>query len=196
MHVGIAYLRWRENVPSIPCACAPAILRIWQEAHGTGLNLNTGHQAITWTSVLPNKILRHSFLGKVYLNVQDTKLQAGIAWLCIFSLLAHSDSKRHIKLSIFFLISHRGAHKIGAICRDSKLFISLWVLGTHSPWSIWVPEHWEWVPSLMSHSWESLSYVPRTKVISNWWVPFEFWWLYDAGRGNCRISEYGENGNW
>ena len=25
----------RENVPGIPGACAPAILRIWQEAHGT-----------------------------------------------------------------------------------------------------------------------------------------------------------------
>ena len=33
MHVGIAYLRGGENVPGIPCACAPAILRIWQEAH-------------------------------------------------------------------------------------------------------------------------------------------------------------------
>ena len=27
--------------------------------------------------------------------------------------------------------------------RDSKLFTSLWVLGTHGPWSLWVPEHWE-----------------------------------------------------
>ena len=26
----------RENVPGIPGACAPAILRIWQEAHGPG----------------------------------------------------------------------------------------------------------------------------------------------------------------
>ena len=25
-----------ENIPGIPGACAPAILRIWQEAHGTG----------------------------------------------------------------------------------------------------------------------------------------------------------------
>ena len=33
MHVGIAY-QWRgENVPGIPSACAPTILRIWQEAH-------------------------------------------------------------------------------------------------------------------------------------------------------------------
>ena len=33
--------------------------------------------------------------------------------------------------------------------RDSKLFTSLWVPGTHGPWSLWVPEHWVWVPSLM-----------------------------------------------
>ena len=30
------------------------------------------------------------------------------------------------------------------ILRDSKLFTSLWAL-----WSLWVPEHWDWVPSLM-----------------------------------------------
>ena len=29
-----------ENVPGIPGACAPAILRIWQEAHGKGLWLS------------------------------------------------------------------------------------------------------------------------------------------------------------
>ena len=46
MHHGtcVTHVRWcmsgsltcgdRENVPGIPGACAPAILRIWQEAHG------------------------------------------------------------------------------------------------------------------------------------------------------------------
>ena len=29
MHVGIAYPRWRENVPGIPDACALAVVRIW-----------------------------------------------------------------------------------------------------------------------------------------------------------------------
>ena len=38
MHVGIAYPRWRGKVPGIPGACAPAILRIWQETHVTGGN--------------------------------------------------------------------------------------------------------------------------------------------------------------
>ena len=39
--------------------------------------------------------------------------------------------------------------KIHALFRDSKLFTSLWVPRTHGPWSSWVPEHWEWVPSLI-----------------------------------------------
>ena len=30
-----------ENVPGIPGACAPAILRIWQEAHGKGSTVAT-----------------------------------------------------------------------------------------------------------------------------------------------------------
>ena len=32
-----------------------------------------------------------------------TNLKSGIAWLCIFSLLVHSDSKRHVHLSNFSL---------------------------------------------------------------------------------------------
>ena len=35
-----------ENVPGIPGACAPAILRIWQEAHGFSA---ARRQAIIWT---------------------------------------------------------------------------------------------------------------------------------------------------
>ena len=26
-------------------------------------------------------------------------------------------------------------------------------------------------------------------VVNSWWVPFEFWWVYDAGRGDFGISE-------
>ena len=72
--------------------------------------------------------------------------------------------------------------------RDSKVFTSLWVLGTHGPRSIWLPNHWEWVPSLMFFSWKILRYIPRTQVASSWWVPFEFWWEYETGRGDIRIS--------
>ena len=39
--------------------------------------------------------------------------KAGIAWLCALSLLAHSNSKRHIKLSIFFLFHIEGHIKLG-----------------------------------------------------------------------------------
>ena len=54
-------------------------------------------------------------------------------------------------------------------CRDSKSFTSLWVPGTHRPWSTWVPEHWEWVPSLMFlYLLEILRFVPRTQVVSSW----------------------------
>ena len=34
-----------ENVPDIPCACAPVILRIWQEAHGDHIpNVHNDHR--------------------------------------------------------------------------------------------------------------------------------------------------------
>ena len=54
----------------------------------------------------------------------------GIAWLCALSLLAHSNSKRHIKIIhfIFFTIC-RMAHKIGAI----------WGKGTKTPDSRAIP---------------------------------------------------------
>ena len=34
-----------ENIPGIPCACAPPILRIWQEAHGLIAVPNSGSDA-------------------------------------------------------------------------------------------------------------------------------------------------------
>ena len=39
------------------------------------------------------------------------------------------------------------------------------------------------------YSWEILRYIPRTQVSSSWWVPFEFWWVYDSGRSDFGISE-------
>ena len=47
----------------------------------------------------------------------------------------------------------------------------------HRPWSLWVQEHWEWVPSLMFLFIGNLKMCPQdagTCVISSWWVPFEF----------------------
>ena len=47
------------------------------------------------------------FAGAGSLNPSDLRhnFNAGIARLCAFSLLAHSNSKRHIKLSIFFFFT-------------------------------------------------------------------------------------------
>ena len=47
MHVGIAYPRRRGKRPGIPGACAPAILRIWQEAHHIPQSLGMGHVLYT-----------------------------------------------------------------------------------------------------------------------------------------------------
>ena len=53
--------------------------------------------------------------------------------------------------------------------------ISLWVPETHRPGSLWVPKHWEWVPSLMSvFIGNLLRCFPGTQIVSSWWVPFEF----------------------
>ena len=43
MHVEIAYLRWAgKTFPAFPAACAPIILRIWQEAHYTEMPEQNG----------------------------------------------------------------------------------------------------------------------------------------------------------
>ena len=39
MDVGIAHPRWRGNVPGILGHAQPAVLRVWQEAHGRGIHL-------------------------------------------------------------------------------------------------------------------------------------------------------------
>ena len=74
------------------------------------------------------------------------------------------------------------------MCRDSKLLSSLWVLGSlgHDPYGSQSAgngsHHW------CFYSWEILRYVPRTQIVNSWWVPFEFWWVHDAGRGDFGIS--------
>ena len=55
--------------------------------------------------------------------------------------------------------------------RDSKLFTSLWVPGTHRPWSLRVLEHWEWFPPLM---FLFVGNFKMTQVVSSCWVSFEF----------------------
>ena len=68
-----------ENVPGIPGACAPAILRIWQEAHGCPImTLNIWF----WYTKKPKFASRqagsrksmHVFVGHVHSNVFVTSL--------------------------------------------------------------------------------------------------------------------------
>ena len=42
-----------ENVPGIPGACAPAILRIWQEAHWRQTIIWTNHALVYWLIYAP-----------------------------------------------------------------------------------------------------------------------------------------------
>ena len=77
---------------------------------------------------------------------------------------------------------------IGEMRRRFKI-ISLWVPGAHRPWSLWGPQQWEWVPSLMFLYIGNLEkrHIPRMQVVSSWWVPFEFWWIDDAGCSDFRV---------
>ena len=45
-----------ENVPGIPSACAPAILRIWQEAHGKTIESSFLRNVITHPCLNVNKV--------------------------------------------------------------------------------------------------------------------------------------------
>ena len=47
-----------------------------------------------------------------------------------------------------------------------SLFASLWVPGTHRPWSLWVPWCWQWVSWLMLYSLDLLRCATKTHVIS------------------------------
>ena len=60
-----------ENIPGIPGACAPAILRIWQEAH----SVHYGHGRIT--KMISCKVTPHHFSGLVELNIS---LNHSSAW--------------------------------------------------------------------------------------------------------------------
>ena len=76
-HVGMKLTHYSVVTPYVDINIGQHWLRWWL--------LAWRHQAITW------------------INVDVSS--AGIAWLCTFSLLAHLNSKRHIKLSFFFFIT-------------------------------------------------------------------------------------------
>ena len=58
-----------ENVPGIPGACAPAILRIWQEAHAYGIvymNIKTDFNRLS-----PTSNISHTFVGDKLVDHSD-----------------------------------------------------------------------------------------------------------------------------
>ena len=61
-----------ENVPGIPGACAPAILRIWQEAHGSVPLLATRHYLTQYwpCPIQPYEVTRPHWL----INSIDSKM--------------------------------------------------------------------------------------------------------------------------
>ena len=58
------------------------------------------------------------------------------------------------------------------------------------PWSLWFPDPWEWVQSLMVLFIGNFKFVPKMQVVSSWWDPFEFQWVYDTGWHDLGIPEW------
>ena len=81
-----------ENVPGIPGACAPAILRIWQEAHYIKWKLVPRFRSL-WphhTKIIMNKWL-HPLLsvGWNYLFIFNLQRRNGWSWEWISNLIPH-----------------------------------------------------------------------------------------------------------
>ena len=151
------------------------------------------HQAITWTSV-DFSLVR--FFG---IHLRAIPQWALKLLFCIMSLKI---------LLLKFLLHLPGANELHNISRirprailgpvKSKKFlhclhfqrfkIIYFLTMGHDPYGFLSTRigfhHWCFC------SWEILRYVPRMQISNNWWVPFEFWWVYDAGRGNFGISAF------
>ena len=81
-----------------------------------------------------------------------------------------------LKACFHYIYSASLKKKPWCMLKDSKLFASLWVPRTHGPW--YDPYRFQSTGN-GSHHWifyslEILRCVPRTQVVSSWWVPFEF----------------------
>ena len=69
-----------ENVPGIPGACAPAILRIWQEAHGWSANQQQAHTCTMDDQSPP----RHPGHSRIKRQWTCNGFQPSIQYLLIF----------------------------------------------------------------------------------------------------------------
>ena len=68
----------------------------------------------------------------------------------------------HVTIMAVYPMKH--VQNFVVVIRDSKSSMSPWVPGTHGPWSLWVPEYWEWVPWLM------IFIPPATKLGGVYWI--------------------------
>ena len=107
-----------ENVPGIPGACAPAILRIWQEAHGPTFVLGSTNSCFLFalflaTSCLwkgtPSTNINFHKQPKYYLN-GTTKIKKKICWMLVLKLnviCAGTDTYEagHVWHSVFSSVS-------------------------------------------------------------------------------------------
>ena len=102
MHVGIAHLRWWENVPSIPGACAPAILCIWQEAHwrdGEVLSESRDHDDVmTWKCLL----YYWPFVRGIHLSNVDSPHKGPVMWSFEVLFVVEHTFEQIIKLPVIW----------------------------------------------------------------------------------------------
>ena len=103
-----------ENVPGIPGACAPAILRIWQEAHGKTcydkvLELKHTHNASYWNRLWLNNLITSS----------DRKFYSDINMLNYINF-------RNVCSYSFEIITHERSTCKYLICLRSAIFQRLW----------------------------------------------------------------------
>ena len=87
--------------------------------------------------MLWSPVWRHTFRGH---NNMPSAISASKQYCHIKQIISQ---RIFLNKGIFFTCASFTA------TRNSKFFTSLWVPGTHRSWFLWVPEHWEWVPSLM-----------------------------------------------
>ena len=89
-----------ENVPGIPGACAPAILRIWQEAHCLGLEtvsygaMDPQHKALLWP-----RLAIYLYSWNAVMTIQWTRCPLGI----VFALHVNKKSARWFSIIIIFV---------------------------------------------------------------------------------------------
>ena len=89
-------------------------------------------------------------------------------------------------------VSESISNFVSHLTRNSNLFTSLWVHATHGPWSLWVPEHWEYVHHLYSYWLDILSASPwrRKLVPDESLLSFDGFWRWKLWFRNTCLTKY------